>query len=131
MSCDLWSCLHNIFGVRQCGHPDTTPPPPTMVYLLFFSSFQVTFSRSMSAQSNERMKYYVTVLSWQHMDSLVTSCRIARNFAGWVLNVMTFLALKNSWQTGNSNGFLQTVFNAPLSFHLIAGFAGNVCFFQV
>ena len=56
----------------------------------------------------------------------MTSCRIARNFAGWVLNVMTFLALKNSLQTGNSNGFLQTVFNALLSFHLIAGFAGNV-----
>lgn len=98
--------------------------------LAVFSSFQVTFSRLMSAQSNERMKYYVTVLSWQHMDSLVTSCRIARNFAGWDLNVMTFLALKNSWQTGNSNGFLQTVFNVPLSFHLIAGFAGNVCFFK-
>lgn len=64
--------------------------------LAVFSSFQVTFSHSMSAQSNERVKYYVTVLSWQHMDSLVTSCRIARNFAGWDLNVMTFLALKNS-----------------------------------
>ena len=61
---------------------------------------QVTCSRWTSAVLKERVRYYVTALSWQPMGFLVMLCKIARSFAGWDPRDTMLLVLKNSCQTG-------------------------------